>query len=84
MRSVKSTVSKAFHKSMATTTVLAAGLLWLKPSDTLLMIGKSAVVVDLKGLKPCWVGDRTNAEVRDGNRSLSKILTTGLMRVIGR
>jgi hypothetical protein len=84
MRSVKSTVSKAFERSMAMTTVLAAGLSWLNPSDTLLMIGRSAMVVDLKGLKPCWVGDRTNAEVKDGKRSLSKILTTGLIREIGR
>ena len=53
-RRVWSTESNALDKSKATTAVRVGGLFWLKPIMAWLMMGRRAVVVDLKGAKPCW------------------------------
>ena len=77
------TVSNALEKSIDTVTVLCGGLGWLKPRATLCVSGRSAVVVEWFGRKPCCVSER-GRELSSGRRRRSRILTAGQRRDMGR
>jgi hypothetical protein len=83
IRRVWSTESKALERFKATTAIWTGGLFWLNPMMAWLTMGRRAVVVDLKGVKPCWV-EALGREVRSkGCTSFSSILATGDRREMG-
>ena len=74
MRMCRGTVSKALLMSIAASSVLCAGLDWLRPSSVVCVMLVSRDVVECWGLKPCWEGDRGMCGVMLFRTSLSSIL----------
>ena len=78
------TESNALLKSMARRAERWAGFCWLKPVATVWEIGSKAVVVECRGLKPCWESLEGKAAVREGRRRRSRTLIAGHRREMGR
>ena len=77
------TESKALLKSMARRAERWAGLRSLKPVAIAWEIGNRAVVVECKGLKPCWELFEGRAEVRVGRSRRSMTIIAGQRREMG-
>ena len=74
MRMCLGIVSKALLISIAASSVLCAGLDWLRPSSVVCVMFVRSDVVECWGLKPCWEGDRGKCGVMLFSTSLSSIL----------
>ena len=57
MSSCLGVASKVLLMSIAMSSVILCGALWLKPSSMSCVICVSNVLVEFFGLKLCWVGD---------------------------
>ena len=79
-----STESKALAKSIARAAVREAGFCWLNPTATVVDRGSKAVVVEWRGLKPCWESLGVRVAVRCGSMSRSSTLEAGHRSDMGR
>ena len=76
--------SKAFERSMEAMVVREGGLASLNPLEMAAERLRREEVVEWRGLKLCWVGWVVRGDLRAGSRSLSRTLTAGQRREIGR
>ena len=83
MSRCRGTVSKALLMSMATITVLSAGLFLLRPSRVLFVMSVRSVAVECCDLKPCCVGDSGMCGEMLLRTSLSSILEGVQSKEIG-
>ena len=78
------TASKALLILIATVAVRKGGFFSLKPWAMRVTVGRSAVVVECFGQKPCWEGEGEREGERRGRTQRLRILEAGQRREMGR